>query len=109
MTTPEMVPSRVKLPKTTPRNGPMVHPNDAMAYEIPNTNMDDSVRERPPRSSFGVANDSWKPNRSATPKAMSTNPITMPRYRATFVTSSPPARRMKPSTVNTARNPEETG
>ena len=79
MSTPDAVPSRVKLPSTVSTNGPIVHPNDATAYEMPKTNIDQNVRERPPRSSRGVAKASDRPMRKATPTAMSTNPMTMLR------------------------------
>jgi hypothetical protein len=75
---------------------------------MPKTNIDRTVRERPPRSRRGVANASDRPIRKATPTAMSTNPMTMLRYRMKSATPSPPARITKPRTVNTARKPAET-
>jgi hypothetical protein len=49
----------VKLVRAAPMKRGSVQPIEAMAYEIPNTNIDTTVRSRPPLSSLGVVNGRW--------------------------------------------------
>ena len=52
------MPWRVMLPNSTPMKIGSVQPIDATAYDTPNTNIDPTVRLRPPLSSRGVVNGS---------------------------------------------------
>jgi hypothetical protein len=59
-----------------------VQPIEAMAYDTPKTNIDLTVRSRPPRSSRGSRTVGSKPNSMAEPSRNSPIPMTIEIHRA---------------------------
>ena len=65
------------MPTTAAVNSGSAHEIDAMAYEMPNTNIDPPPVVRPPRCIFGSATTGSNPRSMATPSTAKPIPITM--------------------------------
>ena len=96
------------VPATAARNSGSVQPIEATAYDTPNTNIDPTVRSRPPRSSRGSRRSarsrpaSPRPGRTGRGRSRSRSTARSRRPAATSSSTTAPA------TANTARNPADT-